>query len=127
MGKNQEVYGAELHAIYRAMLTSHAFPRTPRLEDHHLRRRPGSLTEDYIRRTRPRTTIRSRNRTTGTQPMGATKSLRPIPVDPRHRRQREGRRVGKDGSRNERGSEQLPYEFSSTSLAHLKRGITERK
>ena len=30
-------------------------------------------------------------------------------------------------ARNERGSEQLPYEFSSTSLAHLKRGITERK
>ena len=28
---------------------------------------------------------------------------------------------------NERGSEQLPYEFSSTSLAHLKRGIAERK
>jgi len=30
-------------------------------------------------------------------------------------------------ARNERGSEQLPYEFSSTYLAHLKRGITERK
>jgi len=29
--------------------------------------------------------------------------------------------------RNERGSEQLPYEFSSTSLAHLRRGIAERK
>ena len=28
---------------------------------------------------------------------------------------------------NERGSEQLPYEFSSTSLARLKRGITEWK
>ena len=28
---------------------------------------------------------------------------------------------------NERGSEQLPCEFSSTSLAHLKRGNTERK
>jgi len=26
-----------------------------------------------------------------------------------------------------RGSEQLPYEFSSTSLAHMKRGITEQK
>ena len=33
----------------------------------------------------------------------------------------------KMAARNERGSEQLPYEFSSTSLAHLKRGITERK
>jgi len=30
-------------------------------------------------------------------------------------------------ARNERGSEQLLYEFSSTSLAHLKRSITERK
>jgi len=30
-------------------------------------------------------------------------------------------------ARNERGSEQLPYEFNGTSLAHLKRGITERK
>ena len=30
-------------------------------------------------------------------------------------------------ARNERGSEQLPYEFNSTSLAYLKRGITERK
>jgi len=51
--------------------------------------------------------------------MGATKSLRPIPMGPqpcRRRRQREGRRVGKDGS-TER------TEFSSTSLAHLKRGI----
>jgi len=28
---------------------------------------------------------------------------------------------------NERSSEQTPFEFSSTSLAHLKRGITERK
>ena len=28
---------------------------------------------------------------------------------------------------NEHDSEQLPYEFSSASLAHLKRGITERK
>jgi len=59
----------------------------------------------------------SRDRTTGlgTRPMGATKSLRPIPMGPktcRYRRQREGRRVGKDGS---------------TSLAHLKRGITKRK
>jgi len=33
----------------------------------------------------------------------------------------------KVAARNERGSEQLPYEFSSTSLAHLKRGIAERK
>jgi len=33
----------------------------------------------------------------------------------------------KMAARNERGSEQLPYEFSSTSLAHLKRGIIERK
>ena len=30
-------------------------------------------------------------------------------------------------ARNEHGSERLPYEFSSTPLAHLKRGITERK
>jgi len=29
--------------------------------------------------------------------------------------------VGKMAARNECGSEQLPYEFSSTSLAHLKR------
>jgi len=46
-----------------------------------------------IRRTRPRTAIRSRGHTTGTRPMGAMKSLRPIPVGPqpcRHRRQREG-------------------------------------
>ena len=33
----------------------------------------------------------------------------------------------KMAARNERGSEQLPCEFSSTSLAHLKRGIAERK
>jgi len=33
----------------------------------------------------------------------------------------------KMAARNEHGSEQLPYEFSSTSLANLKRGITERK
>ena len=30
-------------------------------------------------------------------------------------------------ARNGRGLEQLPYDFSSTSLANLKRGITERK
>jgi len=114
MGKNQEVYDAELHAIYRAVLT--LFPRTPWPED--LRRRPSSLTEDYIRRTKPRTATRSRNRTTGTQPMGATKSLRGSPAIFAH---------SSEAARNERGSEQLPYEFSSTSLAHLKRGITERK
>ena len=44
------------------------------------RRSPFSQTprqpyRDYIRRSRPRTAIRSRNRTTGTRPMGATKSL----------------------------------------------------
>jgi len=75
-----------------------AFPRTPRLEDHHLRRHPDSFTEDYIRRIRPRTAIRSRNRTTGTRPMGATKSNSGGSQPCRHRRQREGRRVGKDGS-----------------------------
>jgi len=30
-------------------------------------------------------------------------------------------------AQNERGSEQLPYEFSNTSLAHLKRDTTEQK
>jgi len=30
-------------------------------------------------------------------------------------------------ARNERGTEQLPDESSSTSLAHMKRGISERK
>ena len=33
----------------------------------------------------------------------------------------------KMAARNERGSEQLPYEFSSTSLVYLKRVTTERK
>jgi len=78
----------------------------------------------------PRAAIRTRNRTTGTRHMGTMKGLSPIPVGPqpcRHRRQREGRRVGKMAARNECGSEQLPYEFSNTSLAHLKRGITDRK
>jgi len=93
MGKNQEVYDAELHAIYRAMLTLSPSSQTPRQPYRGL----------YIRRTRPRTAIRSRNRTTGTRPVGATKSRRPIPMGPqpcRHRRQREGRRrrVGKDCS-----------------------------
>jgi len=63
MGKHQEVYDAELHAICRAY--AHTFPGTPRPEDCHLRRRPGSLTEDHIRRTRPRTAVRSRDRTVG--------------------------------------------------------------
>ena len=31
------------------------------------------------------------------------------------------------GQRRQHGLEQLPYEFSSTSLAHLKRGMTKRK
>jgi len=54
----------------------------------------GSISE---RLTRLRTAIHSRDRTTRTRPIGATKSLRPIPVGPSHA-QREGRRVGKDGS-----------------------------
>ena len=59
MGKNQEAYGAELH---RPMLT--LFQEPPRPEDRHLRGRTGSLTEDHIRRTRHRTAIHSRDRTT---------------------------------------------------------------
>jgi len=113
MGKNQEICGAELHTIYCDMLT--LFQEPPRPDYHHLRKCPGSLTEDYIRRTMPRTAIRSHDRTTGTRPMGATKSLRPVPMGPqpcRYRWQREGRRVGKDSS-----TERIPQSNCLTSSA----------
>ena len=89
--KDREVYGAELRDILS--FNTNAFPRTPGRDNYHLRRRPCSLTEAYIRCTRPRTVIRSRDRITGTRPMGATKSFRQIPMGPQpysHRRQREG-------------------------------------
>ena len=62
--------------------------------------------------------------------MGATKSLHPIPMVPSHAGAAGNEKAdewAKLAARNECGSEQLPYEFSSTSLAHLKRGIIERK
>jgi len=62
--------------------------------------------------------------------MGATKCLRQFRWVPSHAGASGNEKAdewAKVAARNERGSEQLPYEFSSMFLAHLKLGITERK
>ena len=119
-----KIYDAELHAIYRAMLTLFQEPR-------------GQKITIFADAQAALQTITSNAPGPGqryalaiAQPMGATKSLRPIPVDPSHAGTAGNEKAdkwAKMAARNKRGSKQLPYEFSSTSLTHLKRGITERK
>jgi len=94
MDKNQEVYDAELQAIYRAMLTLFQEPRGQKitifadalaaLQDH-IRR-----TSDMLSRPHNRHTTHGSNGESLSNPMG--------PQPCRHRRQREGRRVGRGGS-----------------------------
>ena len=94
MGKNQEIFDAKLHAIYCAMLAPFKEPRGQKITIF----ADAWAALQMIKSDAPGTGHRY---TTGTRPTGATKSLRPIQMGPqpcRHRRQRKGRRVGKDGS-----------------------------
>ena len=123
MGKNQEAYGAELH---RPMLT--LFQEPPRPEDRHLRRQPyrglhpmhQAQDSDTLSRSRNGHTTYGSNEESPSNSGGSPSMQAP----PATRRPTSGQRW-QHGTNA--GSEQLPYEFSSTSLAHLKRGITERK
>jgi len=128
MGKNQEVYDAELHAIYRAMLTLFQEPRGQKITifadaQAALQRitsdAPGPGQRYALAIAQQAHDLWEQRR--------VSVQFRWVPSHAGTAGNEKTDEWAKMAARNERGSEQLPYESSSTSLAHLKRGIAERK
>jgi ribonuclease HI len=128
MGKNQEVYDAELHAIYRAMLTLFREPRGQKITifadaQAALQR----ITSDVPGPGQRYAIAIAQQAHDLWEQRRVSVQFRWVPSHAGTAGNEKADEWAKMAARNERGSEQMPYEFSSTSLAHLKRGITERK
>ena len=125
MSKNQEVYGAELHAIYRVMLTLFQEPHGQKITifadaqaalQRIISDAPGPGQRYALAIAQQAHDLWEQRR--------VSVQFRWVPSHAGTAGNEKADEWAKMAAQNERGSEQLPYEFSSTPLAHLKRGIT---